>query len=585
MDPREHPLTTIARSEDGGSLVRRLAEVIQRERETHATGEGLPHRLRTVLSKIPAILHVHRGEAHVFEVVSEDFQRLLGDQQVIGKTMREAFPHLDEALHAHLDEVYRTGEPYDGRELPVLLRHDPSGRSSERFFNLSYRALHGPSGEVEGVLGFAVDVTENVRARKEAEALAEALRKRERERIALLELETASRKALEDQSRAIEASKDEFLGMVSHELRTPLNAVLGWARMLREGAVPEAKRPRALEAIERNALAQARLIEDLLDISRIATGKLRLCVGAVDLVQVLSAAAQSARAAAQAKRIELTLSLDPDAGPITGDPERLQQVAWNLLSNAVKFTPSGGRVEMTLQGDGSHVEITVQDSGQGLSPELIDHVFERFWQAEVGTTRTHGGLGLGLTLVRHLVELHGGTVHAHSEGPGRGSTFVVRLPRGPQDQDRITPRPAPRTRDQLTPPPAGEPQLDGLRVLVIDDDQDTLELIAAALENERAVAVTATTAAEALALVQRFRPDVIVSDLGMPCEDGFSLIQKIRSLPPEQGGRTPAVALSAHTGPEARTHALLAGFDMHAGKPIDPRELIVITAKLTNRIS
>ncbi|HEX8551167.1 MAG TPA: PAS domain S-box protein [Abditibacteriaceae bacterium] len=375
--------------------------------------------------------------------------------------------------------------------------------------------------------------------------------------------------------------KDEFLATMSHELRTPMTAILGWANLLNKRSLDDDGTSHALEAIERNARSQVRLIEDLLDVSRIITGKLRLDVRPVTLSAVVEAAADALRPTAETKGIRLQVLLDPQAGPVSGDPERLQQVVWNLLSNALKFTPKGGRVQLRLERINSHVEITVSDTGQGISAEFLPYVFDRFRQADATNTRTFGGLGLGLAIVRQLVELHGGSVQVASPGEGQGATFTVSLPitvvhktERAKEKERVHPKAESRVAFEC--PPA----LKGLKVLVVDDDLDARELIVAVLHQCEASVTAATSAAEALEAIQRDRPDILISDIGMPGEDGYSLIKKVRALPESQGGRIPAVALTAYARAEDRMKALTAGFQMHAAKPIEPAELAAIVTSL-----
>jgi signal transduction histidine kinase/ActR/RegA family two-component response regulator len=401
----------------------------------------------------------------------------------------------------------------------------------------------------------------------------------EAHREELLHREREARAAAETADRA----KDEFLAVLSHELRTPLNAVFGWARMLRTGQVQgEAQLARALEAIERNANAQVQLVDDLLDVSRVITGKMRLDVRPVDLKLVVEAALDAVRPAAEAKGIRLQGVLDPRAGPITGDPDRLQQVVWNLLMNAVKFTSKGGRVQASLQRVNSHVEIVVSDTGQGIAPDVLPVIFERFRQADSSSTRLHTGLGLGLALVKHLVELHGGLVVAQSAGEGKGATFIVKLPLA---IDEIAPGPVPRvhpTAPSLDSFPGGA-RLDGLRVLLVDDDSDALDLATEILSGAGAVVRRCGSAPEALQTLQAWRPDVLVSDIEMPEEDGYSLIRRVRALDADAGGKTPAVALTAYGRTQDRMLSLSAGYNMHVPKPVDPGELTTIVASLAAR--
>ena len=386
------------------------------------------------------------------------------------------------------------------------------------------------------------------------------------------------------QSRAAEAeaanrAKDEFLAILSHELRTPLNAVLGWARMLQGDMVgPEASK-RALDVIVRNASAQVQLIDDLLDVSRVVSGKMRLDVRSVDLEPVVRAALESIEPAAAAKDIRVHSVLDPNAGPVVGDPDRLQQVLWNLLINAVKFTPKGGRVQVRLQRVDSHVELVVSDTGQGIEADVLPLVFDRFRQADSSSTRAHRGLGLGLSLVRHLVELHGGSVSAHSDGLGKGSTFVVRLPLSIAHLDAVS---VAQSHGAIAPAQgdATGARLDGLRILAVDDDQDAVALVAAILGGAGAVVRTCLSAGQAFDELLAWKPDVLVSDIEMPGEDGYALIRRVRELDPAQGGRIAAVALTAYGRAQDRMRSLTAGYNMHVPKPVDPQELTAIIASL-----
>jgi signal transduction histidine kinase len=399
------------------------------------------------------------------------------------------------------------------------------------------------------------------------------------ERAQLVEREREARA----ESEAANRTKDEFLAVLSHELRTPLNAIFGWARMLQSGRLEGDATAQALDVIVRNADMQVRLIDDLLDVSRIVAGRMRLDVQPVDLHAVVQAALDTVEPAAAAKEIRLQSVLDPAASSATGDPNRLQQVVWNLLVNAVKFTPKSGRVQVHLQRVDSHVEIVVSDTGQGIRRELLPHIFERFRQADSTSTRAHAGLGLGLALVRHLVELHGGTVTAESPGDGKGARFTVRLPLAATviepDPEAARGRPAARTALQR---PAG-PSLRGVRVLMVDDDRASLDLIARIITDASGEARTATSAAEGLLALQSWRPDVLVSDIEMPGEDGYTLIRKVRELDPADGGKTPAIALTAYGRTEDRVRTLSAGYSMHVPKPVDPVELTTIIASLAGR--
>src|SRR5580765_580848 len=381
-----------------------------------------------------------------------------------------------------------------------------------------------------------------------------------------------SRRELRDADQA----KDRFLAVVSHELRTPLTAMLGWVRLLTTGMLDDATSARALPVIERNTKLLAQLIDDLLDVSGIVAGKLRLEVGPVDLVAVIESAIESVQGLADAKSIGLKAVLDPSAGSIAGDPGRLQQVVWNLLANAIKFTPSRGRIDLRLERAGSHARLTVRDTGRGISPELLPHIFDRFRQDE--RTRRHGGLGLGLAIVRHIVELHEGTVRAESDGEGRGATLVVELPLPGEDAPSAQ-KPAAAYR-RLDSASSRLINLARRRILVVDDDADARDLLAQILGQAGADVTVAASADEALDVLRRWRPDVLVSDIGMPGDDGYVLMRKVRALGFEEGGQVRALALTAYARSEDRVLALEAGFHTHIAKPVDPLELTALIAGL-----
>ena len=397
----------------------------------------------------------------------------------------------------------------------------------------------------------------------------------EQERARLLVLEQSARKQAEEANRM----KDEFLATLSHELRTPLNAILGWVQVLRTGKLDETAGARALETVERNARAQAQLIADLLDVSRIITGKLRLDSRPVELHRIIDAALDSVRPAADAKGIQLSLSFAPLASPVLGDSDRLQQVVWNLLSNAIKFTPRGGRVEVRLREEGPYAAIQVSDTGIGIRTDFLPYVFDRFRQAESTLTRSHGGLGLGLSIVRHLIELHGGTVEVESEGEGAGATFTVRLPLRAELAER-SPFDGGASTSQVWSLPD---LLREVRVLVVEDEEDTRDLLVTALEQCGADVSAVGTVPEALEFFDRAAPDVLVSDIGVPIEDGYSLIRKVRAREEGQGGRVPAAALTAYARAEDRLRALEAGFQTHLAKPVDPSDLVATVARLAGR--
>jgi PAS domain S-box-containing protein len=463
-------------------------------------------------------------------------------------------------------------------EEPVILARLRAGERVEHYetvrvrkdgtlvdISLTVSPIRGPKGQIIGASKIARDITDKSRA--------------ERERERLLESEREARREAEEASRL----KDEFLANVSHELRTPLTAILGWAHMLRTGKFDADFALKAFETIERNARAQAQLIDDLLDVSRIVTGKLRIDVRPVDPNSFIEAAVEAVRPAAEAKGIRVQRVMDTGVLSVSGDPVRLQQVVWNLLSNAIKFTPRGGRVQVRLERVDSHLEIAVNDTGAGIAPEFLPHVFERFRQADQRTTRQHGGMGLGLAIVRHLVELHGGTVRAESPGEAQGSTFTVLLPVAPVYKDQTGgARVHPAARDTLPSYDCPE-RLDGLKVLVVDDEPDTRELLRVGIERCGAEVFAAASASEALEALTAFAPDVLISDIGMPGVDGYELIRRVRALPDDGGGRVPAIALTAYARVEDRMRALRAGYHMHVPKPVELAELVAVAASLIRR--
>lgn len=403
----------------------------------------------------------------------------------------------------------------------------------------------------------------------------EQLRLLESERTALWESERSARAEAERAGRM----KDEFLATLSHEIRTPLNAILGWTHILADGEASGDDLAKGLEVIERNARAQAQIVSDLLDMNRIINGKVRLEPRRVELAGIVHAAVETITPTAIAKGVRISVAIDPSLGEIWGDPDRLQQVFWNLLSNAVKYTTRDQQVHVFAARSPSHLEIRVTDTGEGIDPEFLPHVFDRFRQADGSSTRRHGGLGLGLAIVKQLVELHGGSVSASSEGPGRGSTFLVLFPTDshpmpqssePQQHHGSTDGPA---------PPSTHGSIGPVKVLVVDDEQDSRDMVRLVLESRRALVRTAASASEAVRLVQDWRPDIVISDIGMPDEDGYSLIRRVRALSPEHGGRTAAIALTAYARAEDRANALRAGFQFHIPKPVEPDTLIDVVVR------
>ena len=449
-----------------------------------------------------------------------------------------------------------------------------------RYEDLPLQSRHGERREVEFISNVYMEGEHQV-IQCNIRDITEQKRAKEDRRL-LLESALKSAQAARAEADTSNTIKDEFLAILSHELRTPLTSILGWSNLLVTGSLDEQASKRAIETIARNAQAQRQLIDDLLDISRIISGKLRLEVRPVKLAPMIEAVVDVVRPAADARNIHLQTSLDPLISPVSGDPDRIQQIIWNLLTNAIKFTPKGGRVEVRLERIASNVEITISDTGQGIAPEFLLHVFERFRQSDSSSTRTHGGLGLGLSIVSQLVELHGGTVAAESPGAGKGTTFKVILPLLSAHQE-LSDVDMTRTLIASKTLTDWQPSLADLLVLVVDDEPDARELITAVLTGRGAEVVSVESAGEALEEMERQRFDVLVSDIGMPMMDGYGLIEKIRQLPAERGGRIPAAALTAYAGVEDRMHALSAGYQMHVPKPVEPAELATVVANLAGR--
>jgi signal transduction histidine kinase/CheY-like chemotaxis protein len=423
--------------------------------------------------------------------------------------------------------------------------------------------FEGEGGAFSGFIGSCVDITEakQIQTDREETLKAERAAREEAERVGRL--------------------KDEFLATVSHELRTPLNAILGWSTLLRRLEPGSEDHQRGLETIERNARVQGKIIEDLLDMSRIISGKVQLDVQALDLGEVINAALDAVRLSIEAKKLRLHVTLDAKAGRLRGDPGRLQQVFWNLLTNAVKFTPSGGRIDVIMERVNSHVEVSVADSGVGIKPEFLAFVFDRFRQADSSTTRRHGGLGLGLSIVKHLVELHGGSVRVKSQGEGQGTTFLVAMPISVLLTEHIgrTERPHFSDVDVST---IELPSLEGVCALVVDDQPDARVLICRLIEEHGGQCVLAESAGDALKILAEQEVDVLVSDIGMPDVDGYELIRNVRAMKHAGARNLPAIALTAYARADDRQRALLAGFQMHVSKPVEPRELIAGIASLLN---
>jgi PAS domain S-box-containing protein len=456
-----------------------------------------------------------------------------------------------DAVFDRIDAVYSS----TAQALDTLALSD--GRWFERFSRPQY---------IDGQSVGRVWSYRDVSARKHAE---DTLR-------GIVEVERKARAEIDRVSHL----KDEFLATLSHELRTPLTAILGWAKVLLLKRDDAASLTRGLDAIARNAKAQARLIDDLLDMNRIVSGKLRLEVQSTDLTAVVEAAVEAARPSAEAKEIRLHALLHPLPGPVSGDPNRLQQVIWNLLSNAVKFTPRGGQIEVTLERVASHIEIAVRDNGIGIEAHFLPQVFDRFRQADASTTRSHGGLGLGLSIARQLVEMHGGSMRATSDGLDRGSTFVVSLP---LEALRRAPKRARAAGASAADRSAGA-SLAGMKILVVDDEADARQLVEQLLRDADAEVHSAASAAAALELLESVRPDVLVSDIGMPERDGYQFIAAVRELSAERGGKTPALALTAFARTEDRVRTMVAGYQVHLSKPVEPHELLSAIASLARRV-
>ena len=465
-------------------------------------------------------------------------------------------PEDAERIAAELLQILgRQQELYDYEFRAVL----PDG--TRRWLRGQAQFEYSPEGVPLRMLGVNLDIDEHKR-------LLEA------ERVAREEAERAG------------ALKDDFLATLSHELRTPLNAILGWTHVLLTNKADPARAREGLEVIARNARAQAQIVEDLLDMNRIMAGRLRLEVRRADLTTIINEALDSVRPAAEAKGVRLQAVLDPHAGAVSGDPGRLQQVFWNLLSNGIKFTPKGGKVQVTLERVGSHAEVSVSDSGEGIAPAFLPFVFDRFRQADASTTRRHGGLGLGLAISKQLVELHGGSIRARSEGANAGATFTVVLPLSALTSDALAPADARLATSRAASPAVlfdEQVSLHGVYVLMVDDEVDARSLLERLLEDHGAHVTAAASAEEAFNLLLTDRFDVLVSDIGMPGEDGYAFLRRVRSLGAENGGDIPAVALTAYARAEDRVRAIRAGFQMHIAKPVEPVELLTMVASLAGR--
>jgi PAS domain S-box-containing protein len=517
-------------------------------------------RLRTTLESIGDGVIATDDEGRV-TLMNPVAQALTGwtDAGARGRPIEEVFAIVNEATRQPVEnpvaQVRREGSivglanhaillARDGREIPIADSAAP---------------IRLPGSRLQGVVVVFRDVTGQYEL--------------ERQRASLLQIEQAARQDAEAANRA----KDEFVATLSHELRTPLNSIFGWTRMLQSGSLDGDTARRAVEVIERSARTQMQLIDDLLDTSRMVAGKLRLDVRPVDLRAVVEAAVDTIRPATQAKGVRIEGHTGERPVVVSGDPDRLQQVVWNLLSNAIRFTPAGGRIDVWLDEHQGQEQIRVVDTGSGIKPEFLPHVFERFRQADASSSRVHSGLGLGLALVRHLVELHGGAVVAESEGEGRGATFSVRLPR-PSPDTAARPIPLDAAPDVVDP----SRHLAGLHVLVVDDEADARDLARLAFEQAGARVSVASSAREALATMDRGRVDVLVSDIGMPGANGYVLLESVRARGAD--AQVPAIALTAYARLEDRERALKAGFQLHVPKPIDPLRLVRAVALVAHRV-
>ena len=525
------------------SVIRELRESLDRERAN----------LREIFQLAPSFMARLRGPNHVFEEANPSYMRIVGeDRPLIGLPVREALPEIEgQGFFELLDSVYATGTPYTGTEVRVMLRREDV--LDERYVDFVYQPTRNAEGEIDGVFAHGTDVTAQVRARQQIEEQT-------------IELRQANH------------AKDQFLATLSHELRTPMTAVLGWSRLLRMG-LDATEAAVAIDAIEKAASAQAELIEDVLDVSRITSGNFTFERRPVDLAAIARAAITALHPTATARRIEILTSFPPALPPIAGDEGRLQQVIWNLISNALKFTPKGGSVTVRITHDGSVVHLSVQDTGEGIDADFLPFIFEPFRQADTSPTRMHGGIGLGLSIVRSIVELHGGRVTAASEGKGRGSRFTVELP-------VLESEPAIAARPESEPvPPDSVPIMDlpllvGVVVLIVDDQAYTRDVAAAILRKSRATVHVAASVREGLEMLRNHEPDVVVCDIAMPEEDGYDFVRFVRALDPPTRD-TPVVALTAYSRPHDRLQALNAGFDDYLKKPVEPLDLARTIRRLT----
>ena len=516
---------------------------------------------------------MHKGEGQVFKGYS------LGAVDYILKPFE---PEILKAKVSVFIELYKKTEEIKRQAELLHVKNQELNATNKTMIEL-YSEIERKNAELESRVQRRT--AELARTNEALHAEIAERRRAQEEREQLFISEQKARERAEAANRA----KDEFLATVSHELRTPLTSILGWARLLRSSEIDQASFVRGLDTIERNAKSQAKIIEDILDVSRIISGKLRIEVHSLDLVPIIEMAVDAVRPAAEAKSIGIKVWLDPSVGTLRGDPNRLQQVAWNLLSNAVKFTPNGGEIHVDLKRGETGAQIIVGDNGNGINPDFLPFVFDRFSQAEGHITRRHGGLGLGLAIVRHLVEMHGGTIGVESPGEGLGATFTVELPFTSADPADAEPEQGQSAEaeaedeqpgEETSEPANGHADLGSLKILVVDDDLDTLQVLTMTLHQAGATVRGCSSAAEACEALETWSADLLVSDLGMPDEDGYSLIRRVRAQEPARGRRLPAIALTAFASLADRTRALAEGFHMHVSKPVEPTALLSAIAQL-----
>ncbi len=530
----------------------------------HETGQ----HLEALVEASPLAIMVVNDQAQV-QLWNPAAERIFGwlSAEVIGRQMPIIPAEKLTTFQSSFRAIPNTAKATSIRETEVsCLRKNGS--------SLELEVWEAPLQDLSGAFGSTLYILADISARKEAE----------QERSELLNRAQAARLEAERTSRL----KDEFLATLSHELRTPLNAILGWARLLHGGQLDAKTASRAIESVERNAKIQTKLVEDLLDVSRIITGKWRLETRPVDVGTSVESSIDAIRTTLEAKEITVERELDPGVGLVMADPSRLQQILWNLLSNAVKFTPKRGHIQVRVAREGANAAISVKDDGKGITEEFLPYVFERFRQADGSLTRKYGGLGLGLAIARHLTELHGGTIEVESAGENQGSVFTVNLPLLSEwSSERLTGEVVrfPHSAAPEATPPELSTTLKGLRILVVDDEPSSRDLLLTLLSRCGAEVETGSSASQALTEVPRFKPDVVISDIEMPEQDGYTLVRQLRLLEDDLGQRIPAVALTAHARTEDRMQALAAGFDTHVCKPVEPAELVTVVASLARRRS